>query len=221
VDAVASAALVLGLRVVLRFDPVHLRLLTPTLYAAGLAVLVGLSYVPWREVRGGLLLPVGLLALWHGGAWTAAAIRAPAVPSTLRGPWCRPGPQGDCAMLAWLRGHTTRADLIAGNAAFTVNFALHRTTEEIEAPPVDPVLTAPVLRTWAANWDAAHPGGVVFLALDTAAASMGGTGPLLGALWANPNTALPGLALTEVASGPSYRVWLVLPNDAVPVLGPG
>ena len=213
-DALLSAALLIGWRARYLFDPLDPRLLAPSLYAAVLAGLVGLALVPWREARHLLVLPLSAVLLWHGLQWSLSAVMAPQIPAALAGPWCTPGADGDCGMMDWLALHTGGGDLIVGNASFTINFQLGRTTEDVETYPYNPNPTAADLRAWTAAWEAHQPGGRVFVVLDADTGPLDGSGPVMAALWAEPPPAVAGVAEALLASGPAYRIWLLTPTGA-------
>lgn len=215
-DALLYMAMLLYLRGHFFFDAIGLRLLTPALYAALLCALTVLAALPWAVTREALLLPVACVVLWHGAATAAAGWRHPQVAAPLQGPWCTPGPQGDCALFAWLSRHTTNADLIIGNAPFTIDFQLGRTTEEVAPYPYNPRPTAASLRAWRARWLAVHPGGQAYLVLDAVTGPIGARsayGRLFVDLWHGGGLDLGGgLRAKPVVQGAAYRVFLLVPG---------
>ena len=179
---------------------------------SGLANIV--AAVPWALTREALLLPVACVVLWHGAGAAAAGGRHPQVAASLDGPWCAPGPRGDCSLFAWLSRHTTNADLIIGNAPFTIDFQLGRTTEEVAPYPYNPRPTAASLRAWRARWLAVHPRGLAYLVLDAVTGPIGARsayGRLFVRLWHGGGLDLGGgLRAKPVAQGSAYRVFLLV-----------
>jgi len=212
VDATLYTVVLVYLRAHEYFDAIGLRLIAPGLYPAVLLGLLLIACVPWRLVREALVLPLGLVILWHGGQAAAAGLRHPRIQASLSGPWCTPGPRGDCGLFSWLQGHTTAKDLIITNAGYTINFQMGRTVRQVAAYPYNPKPTAADFQRWSAEWLALHPGGRVLVALDADAGPVASPsepyGALFTRLWTGDPTAIGAdLMAMPATSGPTYRVF--------------
>ena len=200
------------------FDNIGIRLMAPALYPALLGLVVLIALAPQRLMREAVALPIGVLILWHGAHAAAAGLRGPEIASSLSGPWCTGGTNGDCSLLAWVQRNTTAADLIVGNASFTINFATGRSTEVVAAYPYTPLVTSTELRRWSQAWLSVHPGGEVLIVLDADTGPIVAPGqpygPLMDRLWRTHARADlgDGEQVVPVTSGPAYRVDVVSTN---------
>lgn len=211
VDSVLYTVVVIYLRAHYFFDSIDRRLMAPGLYPALLALLLLVTFVPWRLVREVMVLPLAAILLWHGGQAAAASLRRPELRSSLAGPWCTRGTQGDCTLFSWLSDHTDQQDMLITNAGYTINFQLHLPVRQVATYPYNPKATAADIAQWARQWLVLHPGGRVFVVLDAAAGPVGDPtapyGSVFLRLWSGASSTVGGFHATPVYSGAAYRVF--------------